>query len=188
MGTGWLLDVTDDRDSAGVLLWLKDDATRRVIPRRVAFRPPFLATGPPDALDHAARTIASRDDVAEVAFRTERPSLFDHRPRRVLAVTARRNAMRRRLAESVDALGDYHAFTLYDVDLGAPQLYLPPPRALPVRARRLGRRRGPGDAPGGGDRLPEGPAGRIDPRGPARGAPARTRRAEGRDDRCAAAR
>ncbi len=124
MGTnGWLLDVTDDRDGTGVLLWLKDEATRRVAPRRVAFRPPFLVVGPADALDRMARTIAQRDDVAEVAIRTERPSLFDRRPRRVLAVTARSNRMRRRLAESVDALGEYHTFTLYDVDLGAPQLY-----------------------------------------------------------------
>jgi DNA polymerase elongation subunit (family B) len=123
MGTGWLLDVTDDREGTGVDLWLKDESTRRVERRRVAFRPPFLVTGPPDALDRAARTMTDRDDVVEVAFRTERPSLFDRRPRRVLAVTARRNALRRRLAETVDALGDYHAFTLYDVDLGAPQLF-----------------------------------------------------------------
>jgi len=123
MGTGWLLDVTDDRDGAGVLLWLKDEATRRVTPRRVAFRPPFLVAGPSGALDRARTTIAARDDVAEVVVRTERPSLFDRRPRRVLAVTARRNPMRRRLAESVDALGGYHDFTLYDVDLGAPQLF-----------------------------------------------------------------
>ncbi|MCI4339819.1 MAG: hypothetical protein L3J73_00925 [Thermoplasmata archaeon] len=123
MGTGWLLDVTDDRDGTGVLLWLKDETTRRVTPRRVAFRPPFWVVGPPEALDRVAAALAPREDVAEVVRRTERPSLFDRRPRRVLAVTARRNMMRRRLAESVDALGDYHTFTLYDVDLGAPQLY-----------------------------------------------------------------
>ena len=121
--TGWLLDITDAPDGAGVVLWVKDAATRRVEGRVAAYRPPVLAVGSLERLRAVAPAIAARPETLGVEERLERPSLFDHRPRRVLAVTARRNQGRRRLAEAVDALGDYHTFSLYDVDLGAPQLY-----------------------------------------------------------------
>ena len=123
MGTGWLLDITDDRDGTGVLLWLKEGATGPVAARRAEFRPPFFVGGSAASLRPVARSLVGRRDVAAVEERSERLSLFDRRPRRVLAVTAARNPARRRLAEAVDAIGGYHAFQLYDVDLGAPQLY-----------------------------------------------------------------
>ncbi len=123
MGAGWLLDVTDDPDGTGVVLWVKDRADGRVRGRRVPYRPPFLVVGPRPLLADVARTVAAWSTVAGVEERVERPSLFDRRRRRVLAVTARRNPARRRLAHEVDALGGYHDLTLYDVDLAPPQLY-----------------------------------------------------------------
>ena len=123
MGAGWLLDITDDPDGLGVVLWVKDRATRRVHGHRVPFRPPFLVDGPAADLRDVARTVAAWPSVERVEARTERPSLFDRRPRRVLAVTVRRNPARRRVAHAVDALGGYHRLTLYDVDLAPPQLY-----------------------------------------------------------------
>jgi len=123
MRAGWLLDVTEARDGSGVVRWVKDATTRAVTAEPVPFAPPFLVAGAPDALDRAARLLADDPGAARVERRTERPSLFDRRARRVLAVTPRRSMDRKRLATLVDAFGGYHAFQLYDVDLSLPQLY-----------------------------------------------------------------
>jgi len=123
MGTGWLLDITDDPGGSGVVLWLKDAATRAVEGRYVDFRPPFLVTGPARALAELAPTVAARRDVDGVVATTQRVAIAETRPRRSLVVTARRNLGRRRVADAIDAMGAYHTFQLYDVDLGAPQLY-----------------------------------------------------------------
>ena len=123
MGTGWLLDITEAPDGRGVVLWLKDGATHRVVPREEPFRPPFLVTGPPEALTRALPEIVARPDVAEALSKTQRVSIFDTRPRACLQVTATRNMARRKLADAVDAMGGYHDFPLFDVDLSAPQLY-----------------------------------------------------------------
>jgi DNA polymerase elongation subunit (family B) len=123
MGTQWLLDITDAPDGRGVVLWVKDETTRRVEGRRADYRPPFLVTGPPVALREAARSLAGRPEVERAQVRSMRPSILDRRPARTLCVTAARNPLRRRLAQEVDRQGGYHTFQLYDVDLGAPQLY-----------------------------------------------------------------
>ncbi|MGI0131484.1 MAG: DNA polymerase domain-containing protein [Thermoplasmata archaeon] len=123
MPDGWLLDITDDRDGRDVVLWVKDAASGHVRPERRPFRPPILVDGPRDLLAEVARALPSVPGVASVTPWTGRPSLFDRRRRHLLAVTARRNSDRRRVAHAVDALGDYHRLTLYDVDLSAPQLY-----------------------------------------------------------------
>ncbi|HYK94030.1 MAG TPA: DNA polymerase domain-containing protein [Thermoplasmata archaeon] len=123
MPEGWLLDVTEARDGAGVVLWVKERPSRRVEGHRVDFRPPFLVTGPPDALADAHRALADDRSVHAVRFRTAHPSLFDRRPRRVLEVVARRAGERKALAGRIDARGGYHTFQLYDVDLSAPQLF-----------------------------------------------------------------
>ncbi len=120
---GWLLDITDSRPGTGVVLWLKDGATGRVSTRRIPWRPPFLVDGPRELLRRVERSLAD-DPAVERVERTEaRPSLFDRRPRNLLSVVPRTNRARRRLAGAIDALGGYRALTLYDVDLGAPQLY-----------------------------------------------------------------
>jgi DNA polymerase-2 len=123
MGGGWLLDITDGRDRTSVVLWLKDARTGRVTPRAVPYRPPFRVTGPRALMAEVARKLAAAPDVLSVEKRTEKPSLFDRRPRSVLLVTPRWNTRRRALARSVDAMGDFVRLTLYDVDLSAPQLY-----------------------------------------------------------------
>jgi DNA polymerase elongation subunit (family B) len=123
MPEGWLLDITDSRPGTGVVLWMKERSTGRIATRRVPWRPPFLVDGPAVLLDEVERTFSLDPMVEAIERRTERPSLFDRRPRRVLAVTARQNFARRRLASAIDAVGGYRALTLYDVDLGAPQLY-----------------------------------------------------------------
>lgn len=123
MATGWLLDITDAPDGRGVLLWLKDGASGVVTGRYAPFTPPFLVTGDRAALARARPAIAARPEVRSVAERTGRVAILDRRPRRYLEVTAGRNPARRRLADTVDALGSYHDLELYDVDLSAPQLY-----------------------------------------------------------------
>ncbi len=89
----------------------------------VEYRPPFLVSGPREALTPLARRLAALPVVASVTPGTGRPSLFDRRVRPLLSVTPERNAGRRALARTVDALGGYETFTLYDVDLTPPQLY-----------------------------------------------------------------
>src|SRR5580704_8880924 len=123
MSDGWLLDITEDRNGRDVLLWRKDGATGRVAPLREEFRPPFFVDGPADALASLAERLTGQTDVRSVTPVVLAPSLFDRRRHRVLAITAVHNAARRRVAESVDAVGDHHRFTLYDVDLSVPQLY-----------------------------------------------------------------
>jgi DNA polymerase elongation subunit (family B) len=120
---GWLLDVTESPDGRSVVLWRKERRTGRVRRSAVEYRPPFLVTGPKTDLGELARRLADLPAVAAVERRVARPSLYDRRPRTVLAVTPERNPGRRALARTVDALGGFERFTLYDVDLGAPQLY-----------------------------------------------------------------
>ncbi len=120
---GWLLDVTESADGRSVVLWVKDRRTERVHRTAVEYRPPFLVTGPRAELGRLAGRLAGLPVVASATLGTGRPSLFDRRPRTVLTVTPTVNSGRRALARTVDALGSYATFTLYDVDLAPPQLY-----------------------------------------------------------------
>jgi DNA polymerase elongation subunit (family B) len=89
----------------------------------VEYRPPFLVTGRRSALADLTRSLTALPIVAAVTSGSGRPSLFDRRVRPLLTVTPELNSGRRALARTVDALGGYEAFTLYDVDLTPPQLY-----------------------------------------------------------------
>ena len=120
---GWLLDITESEDGRSVVLWVKSRQSGRVARAAVEYRPPFLVTGPRGALSALARHLEGLPRVARVELGTGRPSLFDRRARPVLTVTPEENPARRALARSVDAFGGYETFTLYDVDLGPPQLY-----------------------------------------------------------------
>lgn len=120
---GWLLDITESDDGRSVVLWVKERRTGRVRRTAVEYRPPFLVAGTRPDLSLLARRLRDHPDVESVALGSGRPSLFDHRSRPVLSVVPARNPARRALARSVDALGGYERFSLYDVDLGPPQLY-----------------------------------------------------------------
>jgi DNA polymerase elongation subunit (family B) len=120
---GWLLDITESEDGRSVVLWVKERRTGRVRRTAVEYRPPFLVSGPRSDLEDLARRLAGLPVVDDVALGSGRPSLFDRRVRPVLTVTPAHNAGRRALARTVDALGGYETFTLYDVDLAPPQLY-----------------------------------------------------------------
>jgi DNA polymerase elongation subunit (family B) len=120
---GWLLDITESEDGRSVVLWVKDRRTRRVRRTAVEYRPPFLVTGPRAELERLARHLAGLPPVESVTLGSGRPSLFDRRVRPLLSVTPAHNPGRRALARTVDALGGYETFTLYDVDLTPPQLY-----------------------------------------------------------------
>jgi DNA polymerase elongation subunit (family B) len=120
---GWLLDITESDDGRSVVLWRKERRSGRVRRTAVEFRPPFLVDGPPGDLAGLARRLADDPSVAEVERRVLTPSLYDRRPRTVLAVTPERNPRRRALARTVDAWGGFERYRLYDVDLGPAQLY-----------------------------------------------------------------
>ncbi len=120
---GWLLDITESADGRSVVLWRKERSTGRVRRTAVEYRPPFLVDGPREELAGLARRLGQDPEVAGVERRVLAPSLFDRRARTVLSVTPARNPHRRALARSVDALGGFARFRLYDVDLTAPQLY-----------------------------------------------------------------
>ncbi|MCI4319999.1 MAG: hypothetical protein L3K23_07715 [Thermoplasmata archaeon] len=123
MPDGWLLDIGESRDGRSIVLWLKERTSGRVTPRPLAYRPPFLVDGPKALLQSVAGKLRDDPRVESAEWSVVRPSLFDHRRRRLLAIVPRRLYDRRRLATCVDAIGAYHQLTLYDVDLGAPQLY-----------------------------------------------------------------
>lgn len=120
---GWLLDVTESADGRSVVLWVKSRRTGRVRRTAVEYRPPFLVGGPRAALVALARHLRTLPTVAGAELASGRPSLFDRRVRPVLTVTPEYNPVRRAVARTVDAFGQYETFTLYDVDLGPPQLY-----------------------------------------------------------------
>ena len=122
MAEQWLLDVTEAADDRSVVLWLKD-RHGRVEGRRVPWRPPFLVGGAADRLEALYRRLPDDPDVAEVRWTTARLGPESPRPRRVLAVTPQHNRRRRRLASRIDATGDYHHLTLFDVDLTPPVRY-----------------------------------------------------------------
>ncbi|HYB79040.1 MAG TPA: DNA polymerase domain-containing protein [Thermoplasmata archaeon] len=120
---GWLIDITESDDGRSVVLWTKEPRTGRVRRTAVEYRPPFLVTGTRNDLALLARRLVDHPDVESVALGSGRPSLYDRRNRPVLSVVPSRNPARRPLARAVDALGGYERFSLYDVDLGPPQLY-----------------------------------------------------------------
>ena len=119
---GWLLDITDASDGRSVLLWTKERRSGSVRSEAVAFRPPFYVAAPRAERRGLARDLRNDPLVDEVIEQTERPSLFDARPVTLLAVRPRSNRSRRALAERIDRRGNFHRYTLYDVDLTAPQL------------------------------------------------------------------
>ena len=123
MPDGWILDATEAPDGAHLELWVKDERTRRVAPRLVPFRPPFLVDGPRRLLDELARDLDDDPTVASLAWRREAPTFYETRPRRLLAVTPQRNGDRRRLAAAIDRRGEYRRLRLYDVDMTPGQLY-----------------------------------------------------------------
>ncbi len=120
---GWLLDITESSDGRSVVLWVKERQSGRVRRTAVEFRPPFFVTGPRAELSALAGRLRGLPVVASVELGSGRLSLFDARPRPQLSVVPAENPGRRALARTIDALGRYEAFTLYDVDLSPPQLY-----------------------------------------------------------------
>jgi len=119
----WLLDITESDDGRSVVLWTKERRAGRVRRTAIEYRPPFLVVGTRSDLALLARRLTDHPDVESVALGSGRPSLYDRRNRPVLSVVPARNPARRALARKVDALGGYERFSLYDVDLGPPQLY-----------------------------------------------------------------
>ena len=120
---GWLLDITESADGRSVVLWEKERRTGRVHRTATEFRPPFLVDGPRSDLRELRTALREHPGVASVEVAADRPSLFDRRPRSVLRVVPAWNGGRRALARTVDRMGGFARFTLYDVDLTAPQLY-----------------------------------------------------------------
>ncbi|MCI4343703.1 MAG: hypothetical protein L3J92_06290 [Thermoplasmata archaeon] len=119
----WLLDITESPDGRSVVLWTKERTTARVHRTAVEYRPPFFVVGARSDLDDLRPRLEGRATVERVRRVVLRPSIFDHRPRSVLEVIPTRNAARRSLARSVDELGGFVRYTLFDVDLSPPQLY-----------------------------------------------------------------
>ncbi|MGA8543598.1 MAG: DNA polymerase domain-containing protein [Thermoplasmata archaeon] len=120
---GWLLDITESDDGRSVVLWRKERRSGRVRRTAVEFRPPFLVDGPRDDLEGLARRLADDPAVDRAERRVLAPSLYDRRPRTILSVVPARNPYRRTLARTIDALGGFERYRLYDVDLAPPQLY-----------------------------------------------------------------
>ncbi|MGI0054845.1 MAG: DNA polymerase domain-containing protein [Thermoplasmata archaeon] len=120
---GWLLDIRDSADGRSVILWVKARGTGRTRAVTRAFRPPFYVGAPRAERAALVRALLDDPEVESVRRVTERSSLFDERPSVRLAVTPRSNRRRRALAEAIDRRGNFHRYTLFDVDLGAPQLY-----------------------------------------------------------------
>ncbi len=120
---GWLLDITESVDGRSVVLWVKERAGGRVHRTAVDYRPPFLVTGARAELLPLLDRLRGEPRVAAAELVVGRPSLYDRRRRPVVQVVPSANPVRRGLARTIDAWGGYAAFTLYDVDLTAPQLY-----------------------------------------------------------------
>jgi DNA polymerase elongation subunit (family B) len=124
MPRGWVLDANSSLDGESVVLWLKgEDGTveRRAFP----FSPPFYVGGERDRLEELGRELSEEPRVASVDLIALRTDVFEplgaRRP--VLSVVPKHHGNRKRLATHVDALGGFVSFTLYDVDLSAPQLF-----------------------------------------------------------------
>ncbi len=120
---GWLLDITESDDGRSVALWVKERRSGRVRRTAVEYRPPFLVGGRRSDLLDLSRALSGRGEVHAVALGSGRLSLYDRRRGPLLAVTPEHHRARRALAREVDRLGGFERFTLYDVDLGVPQLY-----------------------------------------------------------------
>ncbi|MEM0128903.1 MAG: DNA polymerase domain-containing protein [Thermoplasmata archaeon] len=120
----WLLDLTESPDGQGLLLWTKDgDAAGRVRAGFVPFRLPVRVAAPRAERAVLEAELRSLPEVADVVRSVERPSVLDDRPRELLVVTPRSLRDRLRLARTIDRRGDFHRYTLYDVDVAPVQAY-----------------------------------------------------------------
>jgi DNA polymerase-2 len=122
MHTAWLLDITDADDGTAVDLWLKG-RDGKVRSERVPYRPPFLVGGPADALAQLAAGLRDEPRALSASYVEVRPTHYDRRPKRLLAIVPRSNRGKAALARTLDAWGGYRTLVFYDVDLGAPQRY-----------------------------------------------------------------
>lgn len=124
MPRGWLLDIVSSRGGDSVVLWLKD-TEGAVTSVEVPYTPPFYVTGPPDLLHALGQDLVDRPEVASVEKARIRTSLFDppDRTHPALAVAPIPHGARRTLAAEIDRRGGCVAFSLYDVDLAAPQIF-----------------------------------------------------------------
>ena len=120
---GWLLDITESADGRSVVLWAKDRGSGRVHRTAVEYRPPFFVVGARGDLDDLLIRLRGRPTVDRLRKVVLRPSIFDRHPRTVLEVVPTRNSARRALARSVDEMGGFVRYQLFDVDLSPPQLY-----------------------------------------------------------------
>jgi DNA polymerase elongation subunit (family B) len=102
---------------------VKERGSGRVHRTAVEFRPPFFVVGARADLDDLLPRLTGRPSVERVRKVVLRPSIFDRRPRTVLEVVPTRNSARRSLARSVDEMGGFVRYQLFDVDLAPPQLY-----------------------------------------------------------------
>ncbi|MHB1435341.1 MAG: DNA polymerase domain-containing protein, partial [Thermoplasmata archaeon] len=149
--SGWLLDVDERPDGRGVRVWIRrPDGSTTVT--AVEFASPFYVEVPADERADLMRRLADDGRAASVEPVVRRLRLDDRRPVRSLAITPRRVPDRFPLARSIDALGGYSRYRLYNVDRPvASEFY---------RARRLypfAPLTGPAEAP-----VALEPAGRID--------------------------
>ncbi len=113
--SGWLLDVDERPDGRGVRMWIRrPDGSTRVDP--VEFACPFYVEVPADERAEVMRRLADDGRAASVEPVVRRLRLESSRPVRALAVTPRAAPDRLPLARSIDALGGYFRYPLYNVD------------------------------------------------------------------------
>lgn len=114
---GFVLDCHPDPVRNEMVLWVKDPHTGEVRDLHEPFAPTFYVasrTGEA-ALDALARDLAQVPQLR--LARVERRLGLEARPRPVLEVAVRSLPTFRNLAHTVDRLGDFRRFDLFDVDL-----------------------------------------------------------------------
>ncbi len=112
-----VLDSHPDLTSNEMVIWLKDPSTGQVQAYREPFAPSFYVASRqgPQALDRLVDDLSTLPQLTLI--RTDKRLGLDHEPSPVLEVQVGAISTFRHMAYTVDRLGGYRAFDLYDVDL-----------------------------------------------------------------------
>jgi DNA polymerase elongation subunit (family B) len=122
MLNGNILDCYVDYTKNKMITWLINNG--RSVRIEDAFEPSFFVYAPTDKLYKLVSILRSLDQVKNLNFTNKKTALGSNKERLVLEVSAKKIGAFSKLADMIDAWGNYHIYRLFNVDLRMPTRYL----------------------------------------------------------------
>ncbi len=142
---GWLLDVHPDYQGNSMVIWLKEGgAIHRIVDKK--FSPCFFVFHPsPSELAGLMSRLSIIDQIGCMELTKKRIDIGEAKPRTVLAVYPKRYSDLNECAGTIDCLGGYYDYKLFDVDLRLSQRYMVANNVFPMAMADTEPRLGTGD-------------------------------------------